>query len=69
MPPELFNSVSKKAWLDCLLQLLKVCVINRITPKSFKMQKVPYNDSISFPDVKIDPLTSNVNINHINMLI
>jgi hypothetical protein len=25
------------------------------------MQKVPYNDAASFPDVKTDPLTSNVN--------
>lgn len=24
------------------------------------MQKVPYNDTASFPDVKTDPLTSNV---------
>ena len=62
IPLELFGMVSRKAWLDCLLQLLKVCVINRITPKAFKNSPVPYSTTAdaSFPDVKSDPLTSNV---------
>ena len=27
-----FSPVSKKAWLDCLFQLLKISIMNRITP-------------------------------------
>lgn len=80
---KIFPFVSKKAWLDCLLQLLKVnhlnllklhlyltvyftnrfvkvCVLNRITPKVLKSMTVPFNKEASFPDVKSDPLTSNV---------
>ncbi|CAF0834043.1 unnamed protein product [Brachionus calyciflorus] len=57
---QLFPLISKKAWLDCLLQLLKICVLNRITPKSFKSSPVPYNEDAVFPDVKVDPLTSNI---------
>ena len=57
---KIFQLVSKKSWLDCLLQLLKVCVINRITTRSFKCRSVPYNSEASFPDVKPDPLVSNV---------
>ena len=60
IPLNLFQLVSKKAWLDCLLQLLKVCVINRITPKGFKARPVPYKSDATFPDVKPDPLISNV---------
>jgi hypothetical protein len=57
----IFPSVSKKAWLDCLLQLLKVSVINRITPDVFKAMPVPYsNNNAKFPDVKADPLVSNI---------
>ena len=60
MPVPYFSPVSKKAWLDCLLQLLKVSIMNRITPKQLKAQPVPYNDDASFPDIKPDPLISNV---------
>ena len=60
VPVEIFQLVSKKAWLDSLLQLLKCCVINRITTKSFKCRQVPYNSEATFPDVKPDPLISNV---------
>lgn len=60
IPLKIFQLVSKKAWLDCLLQLLKVCVINRITARSFKCRAVPYSPEASFPDVKPDPLVSNV---------
>ncbi len=60
IPGQIFQLVSKKAWLDCLLQLLKCCVINRITAKSFKSRQVPYNSEATFPDVKPDPLISNV---------
>lgn len=64
IPFRLFPLVSKKAWLDCLLQLLKSCVVNRITLKTFKNSPVPYNKEESFPDIKPDPLISNVNIKH-----
>ena len=59
---ELFGLVSRKSWLDCLLQILKVCVMNRITPKHFKASPVPYNTNgdAYFPDVNIDPLISNI---------
>jgi hypothetical protein len=60
IPMQIFQLVSKKAWLDCLLQLLKCCVINRITTRSFKCRQVPYNSEATFPDVKPDPLISNV---------
>lgn len=60
IPLNLFQLVSRKAWLDLLLQLLKICVLNRITPKSLKMKEVPYNDKATFPLVKPDPLISNV---------
>jgi len=83
IPSQAFNLVSKKAWFDCLMQilkvklsffssyrfrsdpnklfyLLKVCVVNRITPKSFKMSPVPYNPDATFPNVNSDSLTSNV---------
>lgn len=56
----IFPLVSKKAWLDCLLQALKVFIFNRITPKSFKSMPVPYDKEATFPDVKSDPLTSNI---------
>ena len=55
--------MSKKAWLDVLLQLLKICVVNRITPRAFKASPVPYNPDATFPDIKTDPLISNVIIN------
>ena len=70
VPLKIFQLVSKKAWLDTLLQLLKVCVINRITARSFKCRAVPYNNEASFPDVKPDPLISNVFMNdsyHFNL--
>ena len=61
IPVDLYPLVSRKAWLDCLLQILKVCVINRITPKSFKASPVPYSVADAcFPDVKTDPLISNI---------
>lgn len=60
LPLNLFQLVSRKAWLDVLLQLLKICVLNRITPKSLKLKEVPYNDKATFPFVKADPLISNV---------
>lgn len=60
IPIEIFQSVSKKAWLDVLLQLLKICVVNRITPRAFKASPVPYNPDATFPDIKTDPLISNV---------
>ena len=56
----IFPLVSRKAWLDCLLQTLKVCVLNRITPKLFKSMAVPFSSGATFPDVKSDPLTSNI---------
>lgn len=60
IPIKIFQLVSKKSWLDILLQLLKVCVLNRITSKSFRSRPVPYNPDTSFPDVKPDPLISNI---------
>ncbi len=62
IPLDLYALVSRKAWLDCLLQILKTCVINRITPKSFKASPVPYATSLDacFPDVNVDPLISNI---------
>lgn len=38
----------------------QTCVINRITPKSFKAASVPYNKHATFPDIKQDPLSSNI---------
>lgn len=63
IPINLFQLVSRKAWLDLLLQLLKISVLNRITPKSLKMKEVPYNEKATFPFVKADPLISNVILN------
>lgn len=90
VPHKFFHLVSKKAWLDCLLQLLKVelikylfeiqpssiiylifffcfflikikvCILNRITPKLLNSMPVPFNKEAKFPEVKSDPLTSNV---------
>ncbi|XP_078698604.1 cilia- and flagella-associated protein 47-like isoform X8 [Branchiostoma floridae x Branchiostoma belcheri] len=55
----LFESVSKKAWSDMLLQLLKVLVLSRITPRQFKNIPLPIKD-IPLPTVNPDPLASNI---------
>ncbi|XP_078495986.1 cilia- and flagella-associated protein 47 isoform X1 [Ciona intestinalis] len=53
---ELFESVSKRAWTDLLLQLFKVLVLSRIAPSQASSTKL--NKSI--PSVNPDPLASNV---------
>ncbi|KAI0223616.1 Cilia- and flagella-associated protein 47 [Lamellibrachia satsuma] len=59
MPRNLFEVVSKKAWTDVLLQLLKTLVLAKVTPKQFKTLPSPYKDTGSL-SVDPDPLCSNI---------
>ncbi|XP_022089961.1 cilia- and flagella-associated protein 47-like isoform X2 [Acanthaster planci] len=55
----LFESVSKRAWTDLLLQTLKVLVLARITPRQFKALSSSGSSS-SLPSINPDPLCSNI---------
>ncbi|CAH1800026.1 unnamed protein product [Owenia fusiformis] len=56
---ELFEAVSKRAWVDILLQILKILVMGRITPRQLKNMPNP-NKNIEMPTVNPDPLCSNI---------
>nr|XP_039264663.1 cilia- and flagella-associated protein 47-like isoform X2 [Styela clava] len=56
---ELFESVSKRAWTDLLLQLIKVLVLSRVTPKHYRSIR-SMEEGFSLPTVSSDPLASNV---------
>ena len=55
---QLFEAVSKRAWTDVLLQLLKTLVLSKITPKQFKSKPSPFDNHIPMADP--DPRCSNV---------
>ncbi|XP_072178621.1 cilia- and flagella-associated protein 47-like [Diadema setosum] len=54
----LFESVSKRAWTDLLLQTIKVLVLARITPRQFR--GLPCPGGVSLPSINPDPLCSNI---------
>ncbi|XP_041462969.1 cilia- and flagella-associated protein 47-like isoform X1 [Lytechinus variegatus] len=54
----LFESVSKRAWTDLLLQTIKVLVLARITPRQFRT--LPCPGHVSLPSINHDPLCSNI---------
>ncbi|KAH9504693.1 Cilia- and flagella-associated protein 47 [Bulinus truncatus] len=56
---EVFEAVSGRMWTDVLLQLLKVLVLAKVTPKTLKAMSSPYKD-VSVPVVNPDPLSSNI---------
>ncbi|XP_055888207.1 cilia and flagella-associated protein 47-like isoform X1 [Biomphalaria glabrata] len=56
---ENFEFISQRMWLDVLLQILKVLVLAKVTPKTLKALSTPYKD-ISMPIVNPDPLASNI---------
>jgi len=55
----LFESLSKRAWMDLLLQIIKTLVLAKITPRQLKNAPSPYKN-IPLPTVDCDPLCSNV---------
>ncbi|XP_057307230.1 cilia and flagella-associated protein 47-like isoform X2 [Hydractinia symbiolongicarpus] len=54
-----FEMLSRKAWTDLLLQIIKVLVLARVTPSSFKKMVLP-SGYPSLPVFNPDPLCSNV---------
>ncbi|CAL1538368.1 unnamed protein product [Lymnaea stagnalis] len=55
----LFEAISKRMWTDILLQILKVLVLSKVTPKTLKAMSSPYKD-VTIPMVNPDPLASNI---------
>ncbi|CAG5120335.1 unnamed protein product, partial [Candidula unifasciata] len=56
---EVFEAFSKRMWTDVMLQILKVLVLARVTPKTLKALSIPDRD-IVMPVVTPDPLSSNI---------
>ncbi|XP_052240686.1 cilia- and flagella-associated protein 47-like isoform X3 [Dreissena polymorpha] len=56
---DVFEAVSKRAWTDILLQILKTLVLAKITPRTLKHMASP-DRTVSMPDVNPDPLSSNI---------
>uniref|UniRef100_A0A1I8GWP8 Calponin-homology (CH) domain-containing protein n=1 Tax=Macrostomum lignano TaxID=282301 RepID=A0A1I8GWP8_9PLAT len=56
---ELFECVSKRAWTDVLLQILKTLVLYKVTPRSFKNLRQP-DPHMPLPSISLSPLASNV---------
>ncbi|KAL3884217.1 hypothetical protein ACJMK2_030436, partial [Sinanodonta woodiana] len=56
---DVFEAVSKRAWTDILLQLLKTLVLAKVTPKTLKNTPSP-DKNIGLPEVNPDPLSSNI---------
>ncbi|XP_070567350.1 cilia- and flagella-associated protein 47-like [Ptychodera flava] len=54
----LFESVSKRAWTDLILQILKVLLLARITPRQFRTMPSP--GSVALPTINPNPTCSNV---------
>ncbi|XP_074645875.1 cilia and flagella-associated protein 47-like isoform X2 [Tubulanus polymorphus] len=58
---QLFEAVSKRAWTDILLQLLKTLVFSKVTPRQFKSVQLPERGTgSSMTAINPDPLCSNV---------
>jgi hypothetical protein len=55
----LFELLSKRAWMDLLLQIVKTLVLSKITPRQLKNMPTPYKN-VSLPTVDVDPLCSNI---------
>ncbi|XP_065057284.1 cilia and flagella-associated protein 47-like isoform X2 [Rhopilema esculentum] len=56
---EKYETLSKHSWTDLLLQIIKVLVLNRITPQQYRKIALPSKDSL-LPVLNADPLSSNV---------
>ncbi|CAF3347445.1 unnamed protein product [Rotaria sp. Silwood1] len=56
---EVFDTVSKKTWVDVLMQTLKSLVLGRITPKSYEQLGIPDRSKL-MPDINTDPTSSNI---------
>ncbi|XP_077977423.1 cilia- and flagella-associated protein 47-like [Glandiceps talaboti] len=54
----LFESVSKRAWTDLILQILKVLLLARVTPRQFRTMPNPGGPPL--PAINPDPTCSNV---------
>ncbi|CAF2209937.1 unnamed protein product [Rotaria magnacalcarata] len=56
---EVFETVSKKTWVDVLMQTIKSLVLGRITPKSYEQLGIPDRNKL-MPDINTDPTSSNI---------
>ncbi|UJR33894.1 hypothetical protein I4U23_021314 [Adineta vaga] len=56
---EVFETVSKKTWIDVLMQILKSLVLGRITPRSYEQLGIPDRNK-PMPDINTDPVSSNI---------
>ncbi|XP_036357875.1 cilia- and flagella-associated protein 47-like isoform X1 [Octopus sinensis] len=56
---EVFELVSKKSWLDTLLQIIKCFVVSKITPRIFKSFIIDDRE-VKMPTLNKNPLCSNV---------
>ncbi|XP_021363645.1 cilia- and flagella-associated protein 47-like isoform X2 [Mizuhopecten yessoensis] len=56
---DVFEAVSKRAWTDILLQILKCVVLSKVTPRSLKNLVSP-DKNVEMPIVNPDPLSSNI---------
>lgn len=59
MEEQIFEAVSKRAWVDLLLQLLKCLVLAKVTPKSLKKQSKLSNID-QLPNLDANPNCSNI---------
>ncbi|XP_070190234.1 cilia and flagella-associated protein 47-like isoform X3 [Littorina saxatilis] len=58
MEVEVFEAVSKRAWTDILLQILKTLILAKVTPRAYKTLPVAKDEDL--PPVSPDPLASNI---------
>ncbi|XP_035825915.1 cilia- and flagella-associated protein 47 [Aplysia californica] len=56
---EVFEAISKRMWTDVLLQILKVLVLAKVTPKTLK-SLTSFDKDLAMPTVNPDPLSSNI---------
>ncbi|KAL4233464.1 hypothetical protein ACF0H5_008145 [Mactra antiquata] len=56
---DVFEAVSKRAWTDILLQILKTLVLAKVTPRTLKNTPSP-DKNIGMPEVNPDPYSSNI---------
>ncbi|XP_053397416.1 cilia- and flagella-associated protein 47-like isoform X4 [Mercenaria mercenaria] len=56
---DVFEAVSKRAWTDILLQILKTLVLAKVTPRTLKNTPSP-DKNISMPEINPDPFSSNI---------
>lgn len=59
MDKDVFELVSKRAWLETLLQVIKCLVLSKITPRVLKNTTMA-GENLKMPSVNTDPLCSNV---------